>query len=316
MNPFVSICCLAYNHESFIRQCLDGFLKQKTDFEFEVLIHDDASTDNTANIIKEYEQKYPDIIRPIYQTENKYQKGEPVTRKYQFPRARGKYIAMCEGDDYWTDEYKLQKQINFLEENPEYTLCSHRYSIYDVEDKKWEPELFFYQELFKDNPSGVSFDFNMILDYWLTKLLTVVFIRDAMSSLDSFHYTYFRDVHLFYHILSKGKGYCMNFYGGVYNKHQGGVFGKAANKADIHYNVFRELFLNHKNDEQLKRVYQISLLSKINRDILNPKIGFCYSMKVALEPLWYAGDFTTSYYAICRIIRDRIWRVKNFLMKL
>lgn len=122
----VSICCLTYNHEPYIRKCLDGFIMQKTNFPFEVLIHDDASTDRTADIIREYEAKYPDIIKPIYQTENKYSKGIGITKTYQFPRAQGKYIALCEGDDYWTDPLKLQKQVDFLEANQEYVMCGHK----------------------------------------------------------------------------------------------------------------------------------------------------------------------------------------------
>ena len=117
--PLVSICCLTYNHEPYIKECIEGFLMQKTNFSFEVLIHDDASIDNTANIIRSYEKKYPDIIKPIYQTENQFSKGVRVTLVFQFPRAQGKYIALCEGDDYWIDPYKLQKQVDFLESNPE-----------------------------------------------------------------------------------------------------------------------------------------------------------------------------------------------------
>lgn len=131
----VSICCLTYNHEPYIRKCLDGFIMQKTNFPFEVLIHDDASTDRTADIIREYEAKYPDIIKPIYQTENKYSKGIGITKTYQFPRAKGKYIAMCEGDDYWTDPLKLQKQVDFLEANPDCVLTGHDAEIIDENNK-------------------------------------------------------------------------------------------------------------------------------------------------------------------------------------
>lgn len=122
----VSICCLTYNHAPFIRQCLDGFIMQKTNFAFEVLIHDDASTDGTEEIIREYEAKYPDIIKPLYEKENQWVKGRRGSAVFNFPRVRGKYIAMCEGDDYWTDSLKLQKQVDFLEENPEYSGCSHQ----------------------------------------------------------------------------------------------------------------------------------------------------------------------------------------------
>lgn len=121
----VSIICTAYNHEKYIKNALDGFLKQKTSFEYEVLIHDDASTDNTATIIREYEKKYPQIIRPIYQVENQYSKGVKILKKYLYPRVKGKYIALCEGDDYWTDEFKLQKQYELMENNPEIDGCAH-----------------------------------------------------------------------------------------------------------------------------------------------------------------------------------------------
>lgn len=122
----VSICCITYNHVLYIRKCLDGFLMQNTDFAIEILIHDDASTDGTADIIREYEQKYPNIVKPIYQTENQYSKGIKISPTYQFPRVQGKYIAFCEGDDYWTDPYKLQRQVDFMEANPEYSLVYHR----------------------------------------------------------------------------------------------------------------------------------------------------------------------------------------------
>ena len=128
----VSISCITFNHAKFIRECLDGFMMQQTSFPFEVLIHDDASTDGTQDIIREYQRKYPDIIKPILQKENQWSKGaRGISRKYNFPRAKGKYIAMCEGDDYWTDPLKLQKQVDFLEDNPKYVLIYHnvKYNI-------------------------------------------------------------------------------------------------------------------------------------------------------------------------------------------
>lgn len=121
----VSICCLAYNHELYIEDALEGFLIQETDFPFEVLIHDDASTDHTADIIREYELAYPHIIKPIYQTINQFTHGGNITIRYQYPRAKGEYIALCEGDDYWTNSQKLIKSINFLKNNPDYVACCH-----------------------------------------------------------------------------------------------------------------------------------------------------------------------------------------------
>ncbi len=121
----VSICCITYNHEKYIKEALEGFLMQKTKFRYEILIHDDASTDQTPFIIKEYERKHPAIIKPIYQNENKYSKEKRIDSIYNWSRSQGKYIATCEGDDYWTDPYKLQKQVDFMEKYTQCVYCCH-----------------------------------------------------------------------------------------------------------------------------------------------------------------------------------------------
>lgn len=122
----VSIICTAYNHENYIRDALESFVNQNTTFKYEVIIHDDASTDNTAKIIREYEEKYPEIIKSIYQEENQYSKrGTFFMQEYMYPLIRGAYVAFCEGDDYWLDNNKLQKQFDFMEANPEYSACVH-----------------------------------------------------------------------------------------------------------------------------------------------------------------------------------------------
>lgn len=121
----VSVSCKAFNHGKYIRQTLEGFVSQKTNFQFEVIVHDDASTDNTCEIIREYAEKYPDIIKPIYQKENQYSKRVPAFKVFMLPKMQGKYIAFCEGDDYWCDCYKLQKQVDFLDSHPEYSACAH-----------------------------------------------------------------------------------------------------------------------------------------------------------------------------------------------
>lgn len=122
----VSICCITYNQAEYVRDALEGFVSQKTTFPYEVLIHDDASADGTADIIREYVKRYPDMIKPILQTENQYARGlTNVSGTYNFPRARGRYIAMCEGDDYWTDTEKLQRQVDFLEAHPDCSLVFH-----------------------------------------------------------------------------------------------------------------------------------------------------------------------------------------------
>ena len=121
----LSILCIAYNQEKYIADALNGFLMQKTNFKFEVIVHDDASTDHTAAIIQKYEEQYPDVITAICQKENQYSKGVRITNEILLPKARGKYIAVCEGDDYWTEPLKLQKQVDILEQNPSYAASAH-----------------------------------------------------------------------------------------------------------------------------------------------------------------------------------------------
>ncbi len=123
--PMVSIKCLVYNHAPYLRQCLDGFVMQKTNFRFEAIVHDDCSTDGSQEIIKEYAAKYPDIIKPIYETENQYSKHDGSLRRAIDSHLIGKYIAFCEGDDFWTDPNKLQMQVDYLENNPQ---CGLTYS--------------------------------------------------------------------------------------------------------------------------------------------------------------------------------------------
>ena len=131
----VSICCITYNQAKYIRQTLESFLMQKTNFAYEILVHDDASTDGTQEIIKEYEKKYPNIIKPIYQLENQYSKGVSVS-ELNFIRAKGKYLAFCEGDDYWTDSNKLQKQFDYMEEHGDCGLCFHGVAKLNDKNKK------------------------------------------------------------------------------------------------------------------------------------------------------------------------------------
>ena len=135
-NPLVSVILIAYNEEKLIKQALDSVLSQKTDFKFEIICHDDASSDKTPEIILEYQKKYPDIIVPILQKENKAQNGHHFVMEYCYPVARGKYIAYIDADDYWTNTNKLQTQVDFLEKNPEYSLCLHNFDfLYEANNK-------------------------------------------------------------------------------------------------------------------------------------------------------------------------------------
>lgn len=132
--PLVAISCLVYNHEPYLRDCFEGFVMQKTNFRFVAIVHEDCSTDNSAAIIREYEAKYPDIFRPIYETENQWHKMDGSLDRIMnaaIDATGAKYIAMCEGDDYWTDPYKLQKQVDILEADETLMACCTDCAVVD-----------------------------------------------------------------------------------------------------------------------------------------------------------------------------------------
>ena len=131
----VSILCLVFNHKEFLRKCLDGFVNQITNFNYEIIIHDDCSTDGSIEIIKEYENKYPNIT-VIYETENQYSKGVSILKDILYPYIKSKYIAFCEGDDYWNDCNKLQKQFDYMESHAECSLCVHNTIKRDLLNKE------------------------------------------------------------------------------------------------------------------------------------------------------------------------------------
>lgn len=240
---------------------------QKTNFSFEVLIHDDASTDGTAGIIREYEKKYPEIIFPIYQTVNQFSQGVKISAAYNFSRAKGKYIAMCEGDDYWIDPYKLQKQVDYLENHPECIYSCHRYYIYSefTKEKYLMPNKYFENQ---PDISEFVFDQNYpFLQEWVTKTLTCVYRRNAYDATIVSKYKYYRDVHLVYYLLSKGKGVCHSFIGGVYRKNLGSVFGSQSSfdQLKINYKVYTELYTITRNilfKKVLRSIYLQMIVKK------------------------------------------------------
>lgn len=140
--PKVSVLCLTYNQKLYIRDALDSILGQKTDFDIEVLINDDGSNDGTTDIIKMYKSRNPGKIRLVLHKENLYSQGiRNMIIRFLLPKVRGEYIALCEGDDYWTDPLKLQKQVDFLEKNKQYSVCFHPVKVI-FQDGKSSPGIF------------------------------------------------------------------------------------------------------------------------------------------------------------------------------
>lgn len=222
-NPLVSICCLTFNHAPFIRECLEGFLQQETSFGVEILIHDDASTDGTDEIIRQYANQYPEKIFPLYETTNQYSNGYKgkMDITFNYARARGKYIATCEGDDYWTDPLKLQKQVSFMEAHDDYSVCFHRCTHQNMKNRDTlEDEC---SKFFINGQEGTDITMDMFFESWITQPLTMLFRKSKFSADWQKQYNYYRDMHEIYHLLSVGKGYLFAFNGGVYRFHTGGI---------------------------------------------------------------------------------------------
>lgn len=212
--PLVSICCITYNHQNYIRKAIEGFLLQKVDFAIEIIIHDDASIDGTRGILLEYKEKFPDLIHLILQKENQYSKGNKPLNKYVFPLAKGRYIAVCEGDDYWTDPYKLQKQIDFLEKKPDLVYCYHSASVLD-----------FNGDLIENDPGTdiINVPPERTISTFI-RLLTLVFRNNLENYIKiDFGFIFSGDVALRAYLSTLGGGAYLPFDGAVYRMHAGGV---------------------------------------------------------------------------------------------
>lgn len=214
--PLVTIRCLVYNHEPYLRQCLEGFVMQKTNFRFEAIVHDDASTDGSTAIIKEYAEKYPSIIKPIFEIENQYSKRDGSLRRIMNEHTRGKYVAMCEGDDYWTDSLKLQKQVDFLEQHPECSMCFHRSQ--ELLEKGVKAPLIF-THLKEGYYSGED-----VLNAWTVPTASVMYRNYGSSFLQqTCPGVMWGDIFLFLLLAERGRFYCMSDVMSVYRRNAGSV---------------------------------------------------------------------------------------------
>lgn len=180
--PLVAIKCLVYNHEPYLRDCLNGFVMQQTNFPFVAIVHDDVSTDHSADIIREYAAKYPDIIMPIYETENQYSKQDgsiSCIMQVAADATGAKYIALCEGDDYWTDPLKLQKQVDFLESHPDYSMCFHAAIVKDEFECGEEYDCTHIEER--------DYEINELFTHWIVPTASIVYRNRDVSAYRIIH---------------------------------------------------------------------------------------------------------------------------------
>ena len=280
---------------------MDGFLSQRTSFPIEILIHDDASTDGTEQILREYAEAHPDLLFPLFEAENQYSRGHSDTMDfYNYRRARGKYIAYCEGDDYWTDQDKLQRQVDFLEKNIEYSVCFHRCKRLDAETGKCSDD--YCSSLFAEHPEGVEISLDLFFRRWVTQPLTMVFRRSSFSFGWRLRYKYYRDVHEIYHLLREGKGYLLNFFGGVYVRHLSGVSSKIGKqKQDVlTYEIAKELHDKNPDEPSAKRNYANALRYLI---ATNSNLAGLSTLSLSLKYLQLSLDFK---FVVKQIIKRHI----------
>jgi len=238
----VSVGMITYNHEPYIAQAIEGVLAQKTNFSFELIIGEDCSTDNTAAIIKEYAQKYPDILKARYNISNL---GVMVNAVETMQQCTGKYMAFCEGDDYWTDQYKLQKQVDFLEANEDYSLCFNETDFLYGDILKSDQ----YQKMIPEESDILQLAQG---NYIYTN--TAVFRKSAVNNLpQKIFESYAGDYFLFLLICQHGKIKKIPEVMGVYRIHENGIWSKLSenNQCEKHLEIFQLIMDYFKENVQV-----------------------------------------------------------------
>lgn len=301
--PKVSVVTITYGHEKYIKETLDGVMMQQYSGPVEFIIANDNSPDATEEIVKKYflENPAPSNFEIKY-TKHATNKGMTANFIWAMEQATGIYTALCEGDDYWIDNLKLEKQVRFLEENPDYSFSTHRFLIkregfndnIKIDPSIQNDESSAYGEQFY-NGNHIEIDYRMFYRAWLTQPLTSVFRNENKKELISFaeKFTYFRDFHLFYFLLQKGKGYSFNSYMAVYRRHPSGEeSGKdREEKILLKMRIWKELFEHLPFDNNLRTQYVESALRfmavtdqntqlKLYKDLLKVSTSMYFFVKV------------------------------------
>lgn len=212
--PLLSVCLITYNHVNYIKQAIDGVLMQKVNFSWELIIADDYSTDGTREIVLEHKKKYPDFIKLILQEKNV---GPANNWMDLITYPKSKYIAYFEGDDYWTDQYKLQKQVCFLEANPEFSLCFH--NVFVKHEGVKGKDILFCDKYIKEVTSIED-----VIANWYIPTASMVFKKILITPLPAwFDYIYNGDYSLHLILANKGKIGYINEEMGVYRIHKASI---------------------------------------------------------------------------------------------
>lgn len=257
-STLVSVIMFSYNHVGCMERAIASVLQQETGFEFEIVVHDDASTDGSQEILKRFAKEHPGKFKLILRQENIFRKecGFGMIMQCVMAEANGKYLANLECDDVWTDRSKLQEQVNLLEAHPEASLCTgaymERWLCNDADLSKHPARKIVYSKdgmLLPEESYVEPYYFFTEKEWayrWLTKNLTAVYRKDALQDLmrDIPKYQYLRDIHIFYYLLQKGCGIYMTKVLGEYDIYDSGIFGSKSrqNQRRQHLLCYRELW--------------------------------------------------------------------------
>ncbi|MEQ9287564.1 MAG: glycosyltransferase [Cyclobacteriaceae bacterium] len=266
----VSVLTAAYNHEKFIEQALKGFLMQRTNFRVELIVNDDASTDGTAEVIKRYEHQYPNLFVTFYQEENQYSKGKKPFSTFLYPAAKGKYVAICEGDDYWLDESKLQKQVDYLEQHKEAVLCFHKAKVIDEAGKEIHGK-----ELSRKS-NKVRYQTEDLFKSWFIPTASVVFRNRILKTFPQWFLTIKNgDISLYFLLSEFGSMDCLDGKMSVYRKHSDGVSSSVTSLEQfvnlvVIYNNIR-LESDRNLDKEVTKAIETKFAYLLNKCIINNK---------------------------------------------
>lgn len=303
----VSVIMLTYNHAPFLAEAIEGVLMQKTDFKFELLILNDHSPDRSDEIIKHYAEKYPEIIRYFNHEKNI---GFEENQRFAFQQCKGKYIAYCEGDDYWTDDNKLQFQFDFLEKHPNFVMTTARNLLLYEDSKKITTDgknLIFNQNDF------IDFNQETFFSERPTQTFTYLIRRRYLDLKWIDIYPDYRDLYYFYHLLEFGKGRAFNKIVGVYRLHKGGVFSSLETEKKLRTSI--TIFKNIRTQNNDRRA-NIQIIKDL--DILIQKYYYLREFplpiknrnlfKTIYERSKISKDYKTLFLQLIKIIRYSIKR--------